>query len=147
MTKRVKYTAIWKEPIKIVKESKLSFFYITFPASTLLFPPSQSSSILIFRLLNNFNFPSFLFVDPRMGNVLFNAKHRMSKQNTHTFTQWSRKLSISNLSDYYKTVASYLSGENEGSYTSSQTHRCIQISSALQSKTQGSTLTCCYKNN
>ena len=36
------------------------------------------------------------------------------------------------MEDYYKTVASFLSGENEGSYTSSQTHRCMQISSALQ---------------
>ena len=56
----------------------------------------------------------------------------LNKTHTHIHRQWSRKLSISILSDYYKTVASYLSGENEGSYTSSQTHRCIQISSALQ---------------
>ena len=60
MTKRVKYTAIWKEPIKIVKESKLSFFYITFPASTLLFPPSQILLNLDFPPPQQFyNFPSF----------------------------------------------------------------------------------------
>ena len=69
-----------------------------------------------------------LFLDPRMGNILFSAKHLIYKQNTHTYTKWSRKLSISIFSDYYKIVSSYLSGRNEGSYASSQIHRCIQIS-------------------
>ena len=63
-----------------------------------------------------------LFLDPRMGNILFNAKHRMSKQNTHTYTKGSRKLSISIFSDYYKTVASYLSGGNEG-YSYMRVHK------------------------
>ena len=47
MTKRVKYSAIWKESIKIVKESKLSFF-TTFPSS------------IFYSLLHNFIiFPQF----------------------------------------------------------------------------------------
>ena len=59
-TKRVKYTAIWKKSIKIVKESKLSFF-TTFPSSIfysllhnfIIFVPHSwipSSTILIFSL-------------------------------------------------------------------------------------------------
>ena len=77
-TKRVKYTVIWKKSIKIVKESKLSFFFYIahnvlltplpfqfyfppqfflfsspqfyyFPSSMFLFPPSQ---FLLFSLLN-----------------------------------------------------------------------------------------------
>ena len=45
-TKRVKYTAIWKKSIKIVKESKLSFYY---HVSLLNFFPS--TTILIFSLI------------------------------------------------------------------------------------------------
>ena len=36
-TKRVKYTAIWKKSIKIVKESKLSFFFTTILIFSLIF--------------------------------------------------------------------------------------------------------------
>ena len=62
-TKRVKYTALWKKSIRIVKESKLSFF-TTFPSSIFFFfffhnfviyaPQSwipSSSSLLCFLLL------------------------------------------------------------------------------------------------
>ena len=53
-TKRVKYTAIWKKSIKIVKESKLSFL-TRFRPQFFLFPPPQFwyfSPILLFSLLN-----------------------------------------------------------------------------------------------
>ena len=56
-TKRVKYTAIWKKSIKIVKESKLSFF-TTFSSSIFLFPPPQFyyfRSSFLNSLLQNFN--------------------------------------------------------------------------------------------
>ena len=59
-TKRVKYTAIWKKSVKIVKESKLSFYYHVsllnfFPSTTILifslifivFPPPPPPHILI----------------------------------------------------------------------------------------------------
>ena len=60
-TKRVKYSAIWKKSIKIVKESKLSFFYhvslLNFFYSLLhnfiIFAPHSwipSSSFLLFSL-------------------------------------------------------------------------------------------------
>ena len=61
-TKRVKYTAIWKTTIKIVKESKVSFF-TPFPSSFFLFPPPQfyyfRSSFVNKSLLHNCNI--FLF--------------------------------------------------------------------------------------
>ena len=62
-TKRVKYTAICKKTIKIVKESRLSFFTL-FPSS-ILFPPPQfyyfRSSFMDF-LHHNFNiFPQFYY--------------------------------------------------------------------------------------
>ena len=44
---------------------------------------------------------------------LLSAKTWTFKQTTHTYTKWSRKISISILSDYYKTVFSYLSRGNE----------------------------------
>ena len=66
MTKRVKYTAIWKKSIKMVKGSKLSSF-TTFPSSiffipfsTIIFAPHSwipSSTIVIFSL-NFFFIPS-----------------------------------------------------------------------------------------
>ena len=57
MTKRVKYSAIWKESIKIVKESKLSFF-TTFPSSIfysllhnfIIFPQPLCKSMIYFHL-------------------------------------------------------------------------------------------------
>ena len=30
-----------------------------------------------------------LFLDPRMGNILFSAKHLIYKRNTHTYTKWN----------------------------------------------------------
>ena len=70
-TKRVKYTAIWKKSIKIVKESKLSFFN-TFPSSFsfFLFPPPQFyyfRSSFLNSLHNNFNiFPQFHYFPSSM---------------------------------------------------------------------------------
>ena len=108
MTKRIKYTAIWKEPIEIVKESRLSFFCITFPASTLLFLPSQSSWILIFRLLNNsIIFPlvhlliySIYFPSP---NTLTSYRSYIDPTSTLDFfntTSWIEKL--------YRTTTTFL---------------------------------------
>ena len=66
-TKRVKYTAIWKKSIKIVKESKLSFF-TKFPSPNFFIPSFQnfivfaphswisSSTILIFSLNFSYSF-------------------------------------------------------------------------------------------
>ena len=64
---------------------------------------------------------------------------------------------ISSLSDYYKTVFSYLSGGHEklvksqrfthqqsGNYASSQAHRCIQISFAIKTPRENLDY---YKNN
>ena len=74
MTKRVKYTAIWKKSIKTVKESKSCFTYpspfsILFPSSIFSF---SLSTILLFSLLNVFipsstifyYFPSSMFFIP-----------------------------------------------------------------------------------
>ena len=44
---------------------------------------------------------------------LFSTKTRIYKQKTHTYTKWRRKLFISSLFDYYKTVFFYLSRGNE----------------------------------
>ena len=65
-TKRVKYTAIWKKSIKIVKESKKSFlprfppqFFYSLLHNFIIFAPQSripSSKILIFSL-NFFLFP------------------------------------------------------------------------------------------
>ena len=63
-TKRVKYTAIWKKTIKIVKESKLSFF-TPFPSSIFLFPPPQFyyfRSSFVNSLLHNCNIFSLFFI-------------------------------------------------------------------------------------
>ena len=73
-TKRVKYTAIWKKSIKIVKESKPSFFFFlhcaqcfTYPSPfSILFPSSiffiPFSTILLFSLLNVFIPFSTIFI-------------------------------------------------------------------------------------
>ena len=76
MTKRVKYTAIWKKSIKTVKESKPFFFYtahnvlptplpfqIYFPPQFFLF---SFSTILLFSLLHHFFIisPSSMFFIP-----------------------------------------------------------------------------------
>ena len=45
-----------------------------------------------------------LFLYTRMANILLNVNNRIYKQNTRTHTKWSWKLSISVLTDYYKTV-------------------------------------------
>ena len=61
MTKRVKYSAIWKESIKIVKESKLSFF-TTFPSS------------IFYSLLHNFIiFPQFFI--PSFTILIFSLNY------------------------------------------------------------------------
>ena len=95
-----------------------------------------------------------LFLDPRMGNILFSAKY---KQNTHTYTKWSRKLSISVFSDYYKTVFSCLSRGNEKLLKSCTVSRAVsrvimrvrkpkvEYKLALQEKPQRSILTYYYK--
>ena len=85
-TKRVKYTAIWKKPIKIVKESKPSFFLhcaqcFTYPSlfnfiSLLNFFLFPFSTILLFSVLNVFipsstifyYFPSSMFFIPLHHN-------------------------------------------------------------------------------
>ena len=71
-TKRVKYTAIWKKTIKIVKESKLSFF-TPFPSSIFLFPPPQFyyfRSSFVNSLLHNCNiFPLFLYSHHHNFNI------------------------------------------------------------------------------
>ena len=71
-TKRVKYTAIWKTTIKIVKESKLSFF-TPFPSSIFLFPPPQFyyfRSSFVNSLLHNCNiFPLFFYSHHHNFNI------------------------------------------------------------------------------
>ena len=71
-TKRVKYTAIWKKTIKIVKESKLSFF-TPFPSAIFLFPPPQFyyfRSSFVNPLLHNCNiFPLFFYSHHHNFNI------------------------------------------------------------------------------
>ena len=61
-TKRVKYTAIWKKSIKIVKESKLSFLP-RFPPQFFLFPPPQFY-YFPFSSLNSLLIVSIVFPPP-----------------------------------------------------------------------------------
>ena len=74
-TKRVKYTAIWKTTIKIVKESKLSFF-TPFPSSFFLFPPPQfyyfRSSFVNKSLLDNCNILLFFILSTTILIFSFN---------------------------------------------------------------------------
>ena len=81
-TKRVKYTAIWKKSIKIVKESKLSFFYhvslLNFFYSLLhnfiIFAPHSwisSSTILIFSLIFLFSLLTVIIPSSASSFLLF----------------------------------------------------------------------------
>ena len=75
MTKRVKYTAIWKESIKIVKEASYLFLHYVFRLNVFI----PSSTILIFpHLLLILEFPppqfyyfpsSFCFIFPLFYNL------------------------------------------------------------------------------
>ena len=65
-TKSIKYTAIWKKFIKIVKESKPSFFYtahnvLPTPPFSILFP---SSIFFCFPSLQYYYFPCSMFLFP-----------------------------------------------------------------------------------
>ena len=66
-TKRVKYTALWKKSIRIVKESKLSFFY---HVSLLNFFFIPSSTILLFSLLILEFPPHHLYCFPSSSSFL-----------------------------------------------------------------------------
>ena len=76
-TKRVKYTAIWKKSIKIVKESKPSFFLhcaqcFTYPSPfSILFP----SSMFLFPTPQFYYFPSSMFLFPPPQFLLFSLPH------------------------------------------------------------------------
>ena len=110
MTKRVKYTAIWKEPIEIVEESRLSFFTLRFPPeryySLLHNPPqswfSASSTILLFSLLLHLLIYSIYFPST---NTLTSYRPYIDPTSTldSTFfntTSWIEKL--------YRTTTTFL---------------------------------------
>ena len=107
-TKRVKYTAIWKKSIKIVKESKLSFF-TTFPSSIffysllhnfVIFAPHSwipSSSSLLFSLL------LFIFIvypppppPPPPPSIIIEMRRRW-RENNKNEEKVSLKLASKNL--------------------------------------------------
>ena len=111
MTKRVKYTAIWKAPIKIVKESKLSFFlhYVSrlnfiIPSFTILlnldFPPPQQ-----FYYFPSFSTSSFILYIFPSTNTLTSYRPYIDPTSTldSTFfntTSWIEKL--------YRTTTTFL---------------------------------------
>ena len=82
-TKRVKYTAIWKKSIKIVKESKPSFFFFTL--RTMFYLPLSLFNIIsllnfFYSLLHNFIiFPPQCFLFPSSTStssfLLFSLHH------------------------------------------------------------------------
>ena len=74
-SKRVKYTAVWKKSIKMVKESKLSSF-TTFPSSIFFIPSSTIFLIFppqfFYSLLHNCSyFPSSIFFIPSTTIFVF----------------------------------------------------------------------------
>ena len=77
--------------------------------------PSTSTSQQAWRMRKRYH---LLFRNKRCDRLathvlLFSAKNRIYKQNTHTHTKWSWKLSISILTHYYKSAFSFVSRGND----------------------------------
>ena len=97
MTKRVKYTVIWKKSIKIVKESKASFFLhcaqcFAYPSPfSILFP----SSIFLFRSPQFIIFPPQCFYSLLHNFIIFPPQCFLFPSSTSTFTSISSFLLFS----------------------------------------------------
>ena len=79
-TKRVKYTAIWKKSIKIVKESKLSFSYHVSLLLLIFYCfSSSSSSFWLFSLLHHLLLLIFIVFPPPPPAPHFEREGKQSK--------------------------------------------------------------------